>query len=357
MSSLLKSADPARICLIKPSALGDVVQTLPLLPVLKDRFPKAEIDWVIRGDLAALIEHHPLLTNVVRYERKGGWNEWRSLLATLRQRKYDLTLDLQGLLRTGIMTMATGAKMRIGLQTAREFSSLACHELLNDTSKHVPAHARYWRVAETLGYAESRSPAQLPVSTNDQRWVQEQLQHLPKPLMAVAPGAMWETKRWPVEKFAVVAAKAYRRFGHSAILVGSPGELPLVNELERQLKRYIPHFAIVNLAGKTSLPQLTAVLNYVNVALANDSGPMHLAAAVGTPVTAVFTCTSPARSGPKDKRHRMVQTGVACAGSYKKKCPHHGEHHMSCHAELDSWAVFRAFEQMVLAQPQKKIAA
>ena len=147
----LRSIDARRICLIKPSAFGDVVQTLPLLPVLKERFPNAQISWVINSGLRELLEDHPQIDDLISYRRHGTWKDSMRLLRELRQRQFDLVFDLQGLLRTGIMTFATRAKIRVGLESAREGSSAACHITLSDTDRFMPAHLRYWRVAEALG--------------------------------------------------------------------------------------------------------------------------------------------------------------------------------------------------------------
>ena len=111
----LSSLEPKRICLIKPSALGDVVQTLPLLPVLKECYPDATISWVINKNFADLLTGHPLIDELLIFDRRGSWSSWWELLKSLRARKFDLVFDLQGLFRTGVMTAATRAPIRVGL--------------------------------------------------------------------------------------------------------------------------------------------------------------------------------------------------------------------------------------------------
>src|SRR5579863_5729894 len=133
--SQLLDIDASRICLIKPSALGDIVQSLPLLGMLRRRFPTATISWVVRRDLADLVTGHPDLTEVIPFHRDGRWWEWRHLLGLLRRRRFDLVFDLQGLFRTAVMTFATRAGVRVGLQTAREGASLACHCIIPDSGR------------------------------------------------------------------------------------------------------------------------------------------------------------------------------------------------------------------------------
>ncbi len=334
--SKLLEADASRICLIKPSALGDVVQTLPLLGVLRRRFPTASISWVVRRDLADLVMGHPDLTEVIPFHRDGTWAQWRQLLGLLKLRRFDLVFDLQGLFRTAVMTFATGARFRVGLQTAREGANLACNCVLPRSGPDVPAHLRYWRVAEALGHANDSRAAVIPATTAETGWLAEQLRQLPKPIMAIHPGAGWVTKRWPVEKFAEIA----RRFAGSVVVVGSSSEQIAGSQIIRATANSAK--PAVNLAGRTSLKQLAVLLKEVDLLVTNDSGPMHLAAAVETPVVGIFTCTNPALSGPAGEIHELVSTDVACAAGYHKSCPHNGPAHLSCLTDLSVDRVWNA---------------
>jgi lipopolysaccharide heptosyltransferase II len=324
--------DPQRICIIKPSALGDVAQTLPLLPVLQWRFPQASIAWVINRELSDLVAGHPDLDEVIPFDRHGGWREFWRLLRTLRSRRFDLVFDLQGLLRTGLMTRATGARWRVGLQTAREGAHLACNMTIPDTSRAVPAHERNWRVAEWLGLGEMPRLALVATTDADRAWVQGQLTALPRPVIGIHPGAKWETKRWPVEKFADVALRAMRTHGGSVVVVGGSGDVALGERIVQPITD--AGFSAVNLAGRTSLQQLAGLLRSVSLLVSNDSGPLHLAAELGTPVVGVYTCTSPEISGPAGVGHELVATQVACAAGYHKVCPHRGDRHLACFEDL-----------------------
>lgn len=349
--------DPRRIGLIKPSALGDIVQTLPLLPVLRERFPRATIAWVVNSGLAGLLDGHPHLDEVIRFDRRGSVGTWWRFLRGLRSRRFDLVFDLQGLLRTGVMTAATGAPRRVGLESAREGAHLACHVAIPDSGRGVPAHVRYWRVAESLGLGERRRDTLVPISADDHGWAAEQLAGLPGPPLALHAGAQWTTKRWPVEKFAAVAAKAARRFGFAPVIVGGPDEIALASQLEGTLRQFVPAHAIRNLAGRTSLKQLAAVLHAARALVSNDSGPMHLAAGLGTPVLGLFTCTSPVRSGPPGPQHELVATQVRCAASYRKRCPKRGRKHMACLEELSTERVWLALERLVEKNALRRDAA
>lgn len=344
----LQTIDPRRICLIKPSAFGDVVQTLPLLPVLKERFPQAAVSWVVRSELRELLDGHPHLDEIIPFRRRGSWRESWDLLRELRRRRFDLVFDLQGLLRTAMMTWATAAPLRVGLEAAREGAHLACHVTLRDTGRLVPAHLRYWRVAEALGLGNRRRETIVSTSPDDRRWAGEQLAPLTGPVLAVHPGAKWVTKRWPVERFATVAARAARRFGFGVVVLGSGDEAIAAGRFEFLLRRFAPSARCVNLAGKTTIKQLAALLQRADVLLSNDSGPLHLAAGLGRRVVGVFTCTDPLRSGPPvDGRHETATTSLPCRNCYKKQCPQRGGRHLACLNDVSTEAVWNAFERLV----------
>ncbi len=357
LASRLERLTVRRIAVIKPSALGDVVQSLPVLPALRARFPEALITWVINHELSQLVEGHPCVNDVLTFHRRGTAKQFLRLLRGLREREFDLVFDLQGLMRSGVMAAATRAPLRVGLETSREGSGWTCHLTLPGTDRTVPAFRRYWRIAEELGHGDSSPLTIVTTSDTDDRWATEQLATCPGPVIAIHPGARWITKRWPVEKFAVVTGKVLRQFGGSAIILGSSSEAPVARELEELLKAFAPRNTIRNLTGQTSIKQLAALLSRVDTVLTNDSGPMHLAAGLGTPVVGLFTCTSPLISGPLGDQHELVATQVSCAASYKKICPHAGCGHLCCLDELGPDRVFQALARLLDRTLAKRHAA
>jgi heptosyltransferase I len=356
-AAVLLEVDARRICVIKPSALGDVVQALPVLPALRRRFPRARISWVISRSLAPLLEGHPDLDEVIPFERRGSLSDWRKLLTRLRRSRFDLAFDLQGLLRSGLMLWATRASLRVGLESAREGSMWGCHFLIPGTDLSVPAHLRSRRVVDALGLASFPAALRLAISRSEMEWAIRQLAPLGGSALAIHPGASWKTKRWPPERFAAVTSKAIRRFGLSPVVLGGPGEQPLSAQFVQTLRQLAPHARLVNLAGQTTFKQLAAVLEQSRVLLTNDSGPMQLASGLGTPVVGVFTCTSPVISGPPGDKHELVATGVNCAASYRKRCPHRGRKHLACMEELDVERVWSGLCRLMQKNLQQADAA
>jgi heptosyltransferase-1 len=311
-----------RVALIKPSALGDVIHALPILGALRHKFPDSHIAWVVNRAYQPLIDGHRALNETIAFDRsalKGGWRKAAgaslSLARELRKRRFDLVIDLQGLARSGLMTLATGAKRRVGLSTAREGAHLAYTDVISipdPTTSH--AVDRYWRVAEALGVGDLPKRFEVPVQPESRDWAQGQLKDVPRPWMAFGVGARWLTKRWPPDHFATLARRAQDAFGGTAFFVGAPDEAPLAKQVIGQL-----HGPTRDFVGTTTLQQLAGLLESAAVMVANDTGPLHLAAALGRPCVAPYTCTQVRRHGPYGQAGG-VETTVWCKGSYIRTC-------------------------------------
>jgi ADP-heptose:LPS heptosyltransferase len=174
---------------------------------------------------------------------------------------------------------------------------------------------RYWLVAEALGAGTGPRTFHVPIAETEQRWAAEMLRRFPRPWLMFGVGARWMTKRWPPRHFAVLARMAQAHFGGTAVFVGGTDEVPLARAAAAVLAG-----PVLDLTGRTTLPRLAAVLARADVMVANDTGPLHLAAALGRPVVAPYTCTSVCRSGPYGSLARGVEAPVWCQGSYRKHC-------------------------------------
>jgi heptosyltransferase-1 len=312
-----------RIALIKPSALGDVVHALPVLSALRIRFPAARITWVINSAYESLIRNHPDLSDTLPFDRgafrKGLFRSARyalSFAGELRRRNFDLVIDLQGLLRTGLMCLATRARHRIGFANAREGSRFAYTQRIHvPDAEHIHAVDRYWRVAEALDAGDVPKRFHVPLDPSELTAARDDMAKLPRPWVAVAVGAKWTTKRWPPAHFAELLNRAWVRTGGTGFFVGAAEDAPAARDVIAQLNG-----PARDLTGKTSLPRLAALLSLCDVMLGNDTGPLHLAAALGRPCVAPYTCTRVARHGPYTSMTGGVETTVNCAGSYRKTC-------------------------------------
>ncbi len=328
----LDSLDSKRIAIVKLSALGDVVHSLPVLNALRHRFPTAKISWVINRVYAPLLACHPDLDETIPFDRaawKRGWSHgWQSMVEMgrqLRRRRFDLVIDLQCLFRSGLITAATGCPRRVGLEPTREGSRLFYTDVI-PVSDGPTLHAvdRYWHIASAFGCGDIEKSFTLRIDPDSARWAKQMLADCPRPWMAFAVGSRWLTKRWPAASFAELARRAQQNFGGTVLFVGTADERPLSQEVTHVLTGPTRDFT-----GRTTLPELAAILDSVDVTVANDTGPLHLAAALGSPVTAPYTCTQVRRHGPYSQFGNSVETKVWCRGSYLKKCDR-----LECMSEL-----------------------
>jgi lipopolysaccharide heptosyltransferase II len=318
----LRSLQPKRVCIIKPSALGDVVNALPALEALRARWPGATIAWVVNRSLRGLLDGNPAIDEVIVYDRAGvrfnlgGLALLGRFLLGLRHRRFDLAIDLQGLFRSGLMTAATGARVRVGLADFREGSTRFYTHRIPPPPPESHAVDRLLRVAEAFG-AEIAAPRHfVPFAESDRQWARSVLAGVARPLLVLNLGARWITKRWPPEHFAEVARRAVRERGAGLVAIGAPEDAPSVAALVSLLAP----LPVLDLCGQTTLPRLAALAAESDVVLSNDTGPLHLAAAVGARVVGIYTCTSPKLNGPYGPRALAVETGVWCKASYLKTC-------------------------------------
>jgi lipopolysaccharide heptosyltransferase I len=319
---MLDRVEARRIAIIKPSALGDILHALPVLSALRTRFPQARITWVVNSAYESLLAGHPDLTDTLPFDR-GALKGARSAIAAtcsfaldLRRRRFDLVIDMQGLLRSGLMAWASGAPRRVGFANAREGSRYAyTHKLKSPALDAAHAVDRMWAVAEAFGVGHLPKVFRVPLQLGEVEAASRELAALPRPVVAVAVGAKWVTKRWPTTHFAELLQRAQNQFGGSCVFLGTAEDTLASQEVLGKLRG-----PALDLTGKTSLPRLAAVLSLVDAMLANDTGPLHLAAALGRPCVAPYLCTKVNLHGPYTQSASCVETSVACAGSYLKKC-------------------------------------
>jgi lipopolysaccharide heptosyltransferase I len=331
LAERVRRLEPRTICIIKPSSLGDIAHSLPILPLLRRLFPSAKTTWVVNHAFRNILEGHSDLDQVWAYHRgasglsTGGVVETARLCARLRGRRFDLTIDLQGLFRSGLMTAATRAAIRVGLADAREGAAWFYTHTVDAPRRRLHAVDRVLQVAAALGVDAPAPAFWVPVQDQDRLWAEKVLADLPCPLLIFNLGARWLTKRWPPEHFAEVARRAVARFGAGLVTVGSTEDRPLVDLFRRGLGP----LPVLDLCGQTTLLQLAAVAQQSDLFLSNDTGPLHLAAAAGARVVGIYTCTDPRLTGPFGPGASVVQSCVWCAPSFLKTCAR-----LECLAEL-----------------------
>lgn len=344
------------ILIVKMSALGDVIQALAVVDALKKGFPGCRLHWLVEEVAEPVVRSHPGVDRVLVSRRKQWprhlrdprlWpkviSEVRALVAALRQR-YDLALDLQGLMKSGIWMSLTRAPRKVGIVPARErLSSLVLNELVEDPHRESHAVDRYLRLVEALGCPRTGPEPHFGIrpSQEARRRADELLISggVPPeaPMVALVPGARWESKRWTVKGFASLGDMLAGSLGMQVLLVGS-GEDSQINSM---ICGAMTHKAL-DLSGRTDIQLLMAVLERAAVVVSTDSGPMHMAAALGTPVVALFGPTAPWRTGPYGKGHKVVRKDLPCSPCFKRRCPQR-----KCMAAIEVREVLHEVEQVL----------
>jgi len=315
--------EPKKILIIKPSALGDVVHTLPILKLLRRRFPRSHIAWLINPPFANLIEGHPDLNEVIYFERKRFAEGWRNrdaaagLMAfksALRDRAFDLAIDLQGLFRSAWLGFYCGAPARVGFANAREMAPFFYTHRVPVRNVEVHAIERYLAIAEALGCERGPVEFDFAVTDKDRRQLLLRAENCGhclddgRKFAVLLPGTNWPTKKWPAGHFAALVPMLREKFGLESIVAGTI-DTPTVA-------------GAINLAGQTTLKQLVALLERANVVIANDTGPMHIAAALHRPLVSLFGPTNPIRTGPYRRMETAVRLNISCAPCYSRSCSH-----------------------------------
>ena len=348
----LRAQDFKKILLIKLSALGDVVHTIPVLNKLRRRYPNARIDWLVTPGIAELLRHNPAINNVIEFLRDEWSEPWRPapyvsaarLIAQLRSAEYDLVIDLQGQLRSAVFAFTSGAPVRIGFDKprpdvfaslpriipeearkhawkgAREGSWLAYTDTIPLPTLDIHPVERYLGIGPMLGLDDGPADFSFPIPQDATARIDGLLDYyeIAKARIAVvAPGTVWETKQWLADAFAEVARSLLQQ-KLAVVLIGSEGERGLCDEIAGLAP------GAVNLAGETALSELAALISRSAICITNDSGPMHLAVALGRPIVSVFGPTDPVWAGPYRQPDSIVRAGLSCSPCYLRRlreCP------------------------------------
>ncbi|MBN2468367.1 MAG: glycosyltransferase family 9 protein [Deltaproteobacteria bacterium] len=320
-----------RILIVKVSSLGDVIHTLPVLYPLREHYPEAHISWLVEQEAAELILDHPLIDRVLIFP-KTRWlrglknhrhlrltiSEAVTFIKNLRTNSYDLVLDFQGLLKTGILiSMCRGIRKR-GFAPTKEKSHIFLNETVPRPSFPLHAVDRYLQLVTTLGCSCKAPRFFIPIRQIHRDSVgaffESRGMSIDRPLVILHPAARWKSKLWEESKWAQLGDLLVRD-GVQVIFTGSQDDAPLIRNISRRMK-----YPGIDTAGLWDLRELAFLFSRADIVVVPDSGCMHLAAAVGTPVVALFGPTDPALTGPYGDGHTVIAKPVDCRPCFKRTC-------------------------------------
>lgn len=324
-----------KILIVKLSAIGDVIHTLPALNALRRRYPDARIDWVVEEAAFPIIDKHRALDRVILSRRKRWINELkgpgrmpalreiRRFFRDLRKVRYDIVVDFQGLMKSGMLVGLARGKRKVGFGKGmehQEHSYLFLNERIPAVKMDRHALLRYLTLLEGIGIHGRRIEYNIPIGPENRRAAGKLLARFGTgsrgPLVAINPVAQWETKLWYNDRFAELADRLADEFGARVFFTGGPEDRETTDDIMRQMK----HGAL-NLAGKTDLKTLAAIYGKADLLVTTDTGPMHLGAAMNLPTVALFGPTAPWRTGPFGPDHRVIRKGLPCSPCFKRDCP------------------------------------
>lgn len=322
------------ILIVKMSAIGDVIHTLPALNAVRKHYPDAHITWLVEEAASDLVEGHQALDRVLISKRKR-WargllgssrleiiREAYSFVKELRDTRYDLVLDFQGLLKSSVLIGLCRGKRKIGFDKGMEHqerSYLFLNERVPPVDMDNHALLRGMMLLDAIGIQSREIVFDLPLLDQHRNMADDLLmRHGPrefKVLAAIHPAAKWETKLWSNQKFSILADRLIEEHGAGVVFTGNKGDRRIIQDIMSGMKGEAANFA-----GEATLKTLAAFYEKTDFLVSTDTGPMHVAAAVGTPVVALFGPTAPWRTGPFGNGHQIVRAQIDCSPCFKRAC-------------------------------------
>ena len=342
--------DFKNILVIKLSSLGDIIHALPVAAALKSKFPGVRLTFLVNRQYGDLVEGHPEVDEVLLFDRRiknspyGVIGSLFRLIGSLRKRKFDLVIDLQGLLRSALISRFSGGKLVLGLSTAREGSRFFYDFIVQVPDPGIHAVLRYLLVPRFLGWSgkpEFRMVTGEKEVSFIERFLKAEKVRTYLKMIAVQPTARWKTKAWSPENFSRLCNLIQRTGQVQLIFLGSVDDQEKIGQIVALMD--VPP---VIATGKFNLKQLAAFLRKTDLLITNDSGPMHLAAALNIPVLAIFGATDPGRTGPFGPGHAVITREIPCRPCLKRSCGNRS-FPMECLEKITPESVFEKFHELV----------
>lgn len=306
-----------RILIVLLGAIGDVVRALPLANRLRAGYPRAHLAWAVEPAAAPVLAAHPALDARLVFERSGGARAFAAFLRRVHGERFDLVLDLQRHAKSGLVSAASRAPVRIGFhrRNAKELNWLWNTHTIDPVEPRGWKLAQYQRFGDFLALPPAAPRFDVTLLADEEASVARLLAPLARPFAALFLGSTWESRLWFADRYAAVIDALDAR-GLDAVLVGGADVRMLATATVAAAGR-----APLDLTARTTLRESYGILARARVAIGPDSGPMHLAAAAGTPVVSLWGATAPARSAPCGSEDLVVVGRAACVPCYLRRCP------------------------------------
>lgn len=306
---------PQSLCILRLSAIGDVCNSIAMAQAIQRQWPQTRLTWICGKAEARLLKDLPGI-RVIIFDKKQGWQGYKAVWQALKGERFDALLHMQTAIRASIVSLGIKARYKLGFDAAR---SSDLQQLFTNVKVPSPDSPHvldgFMQFAATLGVSDLTPEWDIPLSEDDHRWADQQIHQ--DATLVITPAASKGYKNWTPEGYAELARHAHR-LGYEIILAGSPAkiEVDLGNAIEEKL-----NFPITNLIGQSSLKQLLALLQKAALVCAPDTGPAHMAVAVGTPVLGLYAHHNPKRTGPYLSQQYVVSVYDECIAAETGKAP------------------------------------
>ena len=330
--------------------IGDAVMTMPALHALKRSVPGGTVTLLIKPWVAPLFEKDPNIDEIILYTDayKGIGGRIR-LAARLRRRRFCAAVLLQNAFDAALIAFLSGISLRVGYGRDGRRPLLTASIPFDDHAKRLHHVDYYLNLLRKAGFPADSAAPWLYLSIEERIQARERLSHLRRPVVGINPGATYgSSKRWRADRFAAVAASVIRELRGSIVIFGGPAEAGIANEVRDAINVPGAESDVFVAAGKTGLRELAALISECDVLVTNDSGPMHVGYAVGTPVVAIFGSTSPELTGPPSEGSVVIKKDIQCAPCFEREC---GRGDFLCMQAIEADEVFSAVRKLSGSRP------
>jgi heptosyltransferase I len=307
-----------RVLVIRLGALGDIIHALPAAATLRASFPEVRLDWLVDARHRALLELVPVVDERIVLDTRGGWRGFHATICRMRAGRYDVAIDLQGLLKSAVLTRLSGARRAVGFSRPHLREGLArfFYTEVHDPPRGMHVLEKNLALVERLG-ASTRS-FQFPFAAVSSD-VLSSVMRLPRVrehgrFALLNPGAAWPNKRWPPDRFGALAGILFTRHALPTVVAWGPGEESLAAAVSQASA------GAAHVAPATTLRDLLALVRAASLLVSGDTGPLHLAAACGTPIVGIYGPTDPRRNGPWSRDDVSVSRNERCRCHHKRRC-------------------------------------
>jgi lipopolysaccharide heptosyltransferase II len=310
--------EPKKILIVLHGSIGDVTRALPLARLVRGKYPKAFLAWSVEPACLPLLEHCAAIDEVILFDRSSSTSSVWPFLKKIRAQRFDVVLDLQRHLKSGLISLWSGAPYRLGFHRsdAKEFNWLFNNHHVAAGADRLAKIDHYLKFAEHLGISPAPVGWQIELTPRDKLNVRKYLAGIVGDFAVLFVGSRWQSKDWFADQIASCAGELIRRHDLSVVLLGGRADESVAREVVSLVSENV-----FDLVGRTSLREAVGIIARAKMCIGPDTGLMHLAAAVGTPVISLWGATDPQRTGPYGFEALAIKGQADCSPCYRKSCP------------------------------------